>query len=86
MNEFKDFFSTAEAAKILRISRVAVFKRITSGEMIAVKVGRNYIISKEEIAKALGLVLGEKSKEKIDKTVRKAMKQYGETFRKLGKE
>jgi lauroyl/myristoyl acyltransferase len=54
--------------------------------MIAVKVGRNYIISKEEIAKALGLVLGEKSKEKIDKTVRKAMKQYGETFRKLGKE
>jgi excisionase family DNA binding protein len=86
MNEIKDFFSTAEAAKILRVSRIAVFKRIRSGEITAMKVGRNYVISKEEITKALGLALGEKSKERIDRTVRRAIKQYGETFRKLGKE
>ncbi|MBU0578287.1 helix-turn-helix domain-containing protein [Patescibacteria group bacterium] len=39
-----DFISTAEAAKILGISRVSVFNKIKSGDIKAVKVGRNYII------------------------------------------
>jgi len=86
MKDFKDFFSTAEVANVLRVSRIAVFKRIKSGEIKAMKIGRSYIISKEEVLKALGLALGEKSKEGIDKVVRKALGQYREVFRKLGAE
>ncbi|MDE2079611.1 MAG: helix-turn-helix domain-containing protein [Patescibacteria group bacterium] len=86
MKDFKEFFSTTEVAKILRISRVAVLKRINSGALMAVKVGRNYVVARDEILKALGLVLGEKSKGQIDAVVRRALKEYGETFRRLGKE
>jgi len=47
----KKFISTTEAAKILGISTVAVFKKIKSGALPAQKVGRNYVID----AKDLGL-------------------------------
>jgi excisionase family DNA binding protein len=86
MTDFKDFFSAPEVARILQISRVAVFKRIKSGDVRATKVGRNYVIPREEVLKALGLALGEKSKAGIDKAVRRAIGQYRETFQKLGKE
>lgn len=46
--EDKRFLSTAELAKILRISRVAVFKKIKEGKIKAVKVGRNFVIEKEK--------------------------------------
>ena len=86
MKDFKDLFSTAEAAKVLRVSRIAVFKRIKSGDIKAIKVGRNYVVPKDEVLKAIGFALGEKSKEGIDRTVQRALGQYRETFRKLGKE
>lgn len=82
----KEFFSTSEAAKILRISRVAVFKKIKSDEIEAIKVGRNFVIPKDEITKALGLSITDQTKRNIDRTVARAVKEYGEVFRKLGKE
>lgn len=78
--------STSEVAKILKISRIAVFKKIKNGEINAKKVGRNYIIPREEVLKALGLVIGEKSKAEIDAIVKRGVKEYGEVFKKLGKE
>ena len=61
----KRYISTAEAAKILGVSTVAVFKKIKNGEIKAEKIGRNYIIPKEEVLKTLGLVIGEKNKNEI---------------------
>ena len=49
----KEFFSTMEAAKILDISRVAVFQNIKAGKIKATQVGRNYIISKKELGNVL---------------------------------
>ncbi len=43
------FYSTPEVAKILGISRIAVFKKIKSGKLKAVKVGKGYVISKEDL-------------------------------------
>lgn len=80
------FLSTVEVARLLRVSRIAVFKKIKSGEIKAEKIGRNYIISKDEVLKALGLEIGEKSKKEIDKIVKRGVKEYGEVFKKLGKE
>ena len=49
----KEFFSTMEAAKILDISRIAVFQNIKAGKIKATQVGRSYIISKKELGNVL---------------------------------
>ena len=81
-----NLLSTSEIAKILKINRVNVFKKIKSGQIKAEKIGRNYIISKDEVMKALGLVIGDKSKAEIDTIIKRGVKEYGEVFKKLGKE
>ena len=47
--EKSEFLSTSQLAKILKISRVAVLKRINKGAVKAVKVGRNFVIKKVDI-------------------------------------
>ena len=81
----KKYYSTIEAAKILRVSRVAVLKSIKSGRMPAERVGKNYIISHQDLMEALGKSIGPGSKENIDKALNKALKDYGETFKLLGR-
>ena len=79
-------YSTTEVAKILRLSRVEIFRKIKSGKIKAEKVGRNYIVSNDDLMEALGKVVGPAKKERIENAVRKAVKEYRETFKKLGKE
>src|SRR6056297_143303 len=45
----KEFYSVAELAKKLKISRIAVHKRIKKGRIKAIKIGRAYAVPKEEI-------------------------------------
>ena len=45
----KDFYTTAELAEILGISRITVFKRIKNGDIKAQKMGRNFVIFKKDI-------------------------------------
>ena len=81
----KKYLSTAEVAKILGISRIAVFKRIQKGQLPAVKIGNSYAIDPA----VLGLKGGEprqKSKEEIKKAVKKVFKEYEEALKKLGNE
>ena len=82
----KKFYSTMEAAKILRVSRISIFNRIRAGKIAAEKVGRNYNISREALFEALGEKVGDKSKNEIGRAAQKALKEYGETFKRLGKE
>jgi excisionase family DNA binding protein len=82
----KNLFTTGEVAKILGISRVAVFKKIKSGEIKAKKVGRNFIIEKKNLPQILGKILTERRKQEIEKAVKKTIKEYGETLKLLGKE
>lgn len=82
----KDFYSTKEAAQILNISRVAVFNRIKNGKLKAVKVGRNFIVSHEELLEALGDKIGPAKKEQIERAISRAMKDYKEVFQRLAKE
>lgn len=84
--EEKRFLSTAELAKILRISRVAVFKKIKEGKIRAVKVGRNFVIEKKNLGEIIGAVLKETEKKEIETSVKKLLEEYGETMRLLGKE
>ncbi len=79
----KGFFSTSEAAKILGISRIGVFKRIQRGKIKARKIGRNYVISKKELARD---TLTQDTKHSIEQAVKKTVREYGETLRLLGQE
>ena len=77
--------STTEAAKILGISRVAVFQKIQSGKIKAEKVGRNFVIDKVLLIGDLE-VPDENRKKEIAKVVSDVFKDYGEVIKKLGKE
>jgi len=92
-NKEKQFISVAELAKMLGISRIAVFKRIKKGQIPAEKVGRSYIILMENVDNVDKIIQGistkiltEKDKKVIEKSVEKTVKEYGETLRLLGKE
>lgn len=79
----RQYLSTIEAAKILGISREAVFTRIKKGQLPAAKIGRNYAIDPKD----LGLShrgLSADQKKQIEKAVKRAFREYGEALRKLG--
>jgi excisionase family DNA binding protein len=40
----KSFYSLPEAAGILGISRIAVFKKVRNGKIAAIRIGRNWAI------------------------------------------
>jgi excisionase family DNA binding protein len=49
MKEKKGYYSIAELAKKLDISRIAVFKRVQKGSIKAIRVGRSYAVPEEEV-------------------------------------
>lgn len=79
--------STAEAAKMFGVSRVTIFKWIKAGKLPAQKIGRNYLIHLKDVAgMAQAGNLTDEQKELISEAVVKAMNEYLEVFRLLGKE
>ena len=81
----KKVFSTTELAKILGISRIAVYKRIKKGQIKAIKYGRDFVIERKDIGDILQKELTEAQKKEIDQAVRKTVKEYGETLKLLGR-
>lgn len=83
----KNFLSTSQVAELLGVSRVTIFRWIKEGTMKAEKVGRNYVIAHDEFMKHLGKQpLNDVQKGEIKNLVDKAMIDYGETIRMLGRE
>ena len=84
--ENKYFITVAELAKILNISRIAVFKKIKKGQIKASKVGRAYVIDKKDLPFISAKALSAQQKQKIDQAVAKTVREYGETLKLLGRE
>jgi excisionase family DNA binding protein len=84
------FVSTDELAKMLGISRIAVFKKIQKGQIPAQKIGRAYAISMEDVSNIIheqnSDILSDEKKGEIKQGVEKVVKEYGETLHLLGKE
>ncbi len=80
------FLSIAELAKILGMSRIAVYKKVKKGQIKAIKIGRSYAIPRSVLDNILGHTLSEKEKKEIQKAVKKTVKEYGEVLRLLGKD
>ncbi len=81
----KSMISTTEAAKIMGISRIAVWKKISQGKLKAVKIGRNYVIDRRDLGGIYSEMTPETGKT-IDKTVDRIIKEYGDALNRLGKE
>lgn len=84
--EDNDYLSIPQLARILGLSRIAVYKKVKSGDIKAIRIGKNYAIPRKSIASILGKTLKEDAKEEIDRAVKKTVKEYGEVLRLLGNE
>ncbi|MFA7244296.1 MAG: helix-turn-helix domain-containing protein [Patescibacteria group bacterium] len=80
-----DYVSTIEAAKITGLNRTQIFRLIKVGKLPAARIGRNYIIKKDD----LGILTAEitpKEKKNIEHSVDKVFEEYGDVLKKLGEE
>jgi excisionase family DNA binding protein len=82
----KDFFSTAEIAKVLGLSRISVFNRIKKGQIPAQKVGRSYVIPRSYLEGISDETVTDKQRGFIEKAVKQTVHEYGVTLKQLGKE
>jgi len=79
------FISTKEAAELMGVSRVTIFNKIKKGEIEAKKIGRNYVIDKRSLG-SIYQDITPKQKKLISKAVKKAVEEFGEALKKLGRE
>ena len=84
--EKSEYITIPELAKILGLTRIAVYKRVKKGQIKAIKIGRNYAIPKKYVSDILGRTLTEKAKKEIDSAIKKTVREYGEVLRLLGNE
>jgi len=81
-----EYISIPQLARILGLSRVAVYKKVKKGQIKAIRVGRNYAIARKYEANILGKALAEEDKRQIDSAVKKTVKEYGQVLKLLGSE
>ncbi|MFA5023097.1 MAG: helix-turn-helix domain-containing protein [Candidatus Paceibacterota bacterium] len=85
--ENKPYFTTAEVAKLLKVSRITVFNYVKKGQVKADKMGKTYLIPKGEVlrlAERGDLTKGRR--EEIGREVDFIVDKYGEALKKLGEE
>ena len=84
------YISIPQLAKILGITRQAVYKKVKEGKIKAIKIGRNFAISAKYIRKITGEIKGkflnDEEKKKIDTVVDRTITEYGEVLKMLGDE
>lgn len=85
-NQSNSFLTVKELADILGISRIAVFNKIKRGQLVANKIGKTYLIPKDQLVGIINSNLTEEEKINIKIGVSKVIHDYGETLKMLGKE
>jgi len=86
MELIKNYFTVKELADLMGVSRVAVFNKIKLGKIKAEKIGRNYIIYKNNLPDVLNTSLTASDKNNIERGVRKVLHDYGDAIKMLGQE
>ncbi len=82
----KEYITIPQLAKLLGISRIAVYKKVKNGEIKAIKIGRIHAIPKTYVSGILGKEVSEKAKKEIDRAIQKTIQDYGDTLKLLGGE
>jgi excisionase family DNA binding protein len=84
--ERNEYISIAQFAKILGISRIAVYQKIKKGQIEAIRIGRSFAIPKKYLTDITGKTLSKRDKKIIDEAVKKTFREYGELLKLLGRE
>jgi len=81
------YVTTTEAAKLLGISRIALYKRIKRGVLKAKRMGKFYMIPKREVIfDVIGKPLLEEQKKVLEKAIKRTIEEYGDVLKRLGNE
>jgi excisionase family DNA binding protein len=82
----QEYLTIPQLAKMLGISRIAVYRKVRKGQIKARKIGRNYAIPREAFGISRGRPLSARAKKEIDAVIQRVVREYGETLRLLGRE
>ncbi len=80
------YITIPQLAKILGLSRIAVYKKVKKGQIKAVRIGRIFAIDRKYVLRILGKDLNREDKKQIDDAVKKTVEEYGQTLKLLGSE
>ncbi|HCO93803.1 MAG TPA: hypothetical protein DIU00_07630 [Phycisphaerales bacterium] len=80
------YITIPQLAKIMGLSRIAVYKKVKKGQIKAVRIGRTFAIDQKYVLRILGKDLGREDKKQIDDAVKKTVREYGQTLKLLGSE
>ena len=80
------YFTVIQVAKMMGITRGAIYKQISKGQIYAENTNGHLFIPAHEIDELVPKKLTDKIKADIEKGVVKVVREYGETLRMLGKE
>jgi len=75
-----------QLAEMLGISRIAVYKKVKAGRIPATKVGRFYVISDRTVNEVLQKSLPHRDKQRVDRAVKKVVRDYGDVLKRLARE
>ena len=75
-----------QLAEMLGISRIAVYKKVKAGQIPAAKVGRVYVISDRTVNDVLQKALRPRDKQRVDRVVKKVVRDYGDVLKRLARE
>jgi len=80
------YLSIPEVASILGMSRISIYKKVKSGDIKSIKIGREYGIPRFYLSNISGNTITSARKKKINRAVDRTIKEYGELLRRLGNE
>jgi excisionase family DNA binding protein len=80
----ENFVTIPQLAKLLGLSRIAVYNRVKKGQIQAARIGRTYVITDEELSHILGDNVSEGRKKQIDAAVERTAREFGEVLKFLG--
>jgi len=75
-----------QLAEMLGISRIAVYKKVKAGRIPATKVGRFYVISDRTVNEVLQKTLRQCDRQRVDRAVKKVVRDYGDVLKRLARE
>ena len=80
------YITIPELARLLGVSRIAIYNRVKKGQIPAIQIGKTYVITDQTIADILGKKMTERGKKRTDDAVHRTVREYGEVLKQLGKE
>ena len=82
----QNYITIPQLAKLLGVSRIAIYNRVRKGQIPAIKIGRDYAITDQTVAEILGRKVTDQGKKRIDDAVQRTVREYAETLNLLAKE